>query len=212
MKLYTYFRSSSSFRVRIALNLKEIEYDPFFIQLLEGKQSSVEYLNKNPQGLIPALEDGSEIFTQSGAIIEYLEEVKPEPALLPKDPAGRAHVRAMVNTIMCEIQPLNNLGTLKYLKNNFGHNDEDIGLWIKDFTARGFSSFEEFIKKYGAVEGYCYGKDVTMADIFLIPQIWNARRFDCDLTPYENILRIEEKLYKLDAFDKARPENQPDAP
>ena len=158
------------------------------------------------------MEDGEVILTQSGAIIEYLEEIYPEPPLLPKTQHARAHVRAMTNLIMCEMQPLNNLGTLKYLKDVLGHDPDDVSEWIQHFHVRGFSCLEEFVKKYGGPDGYCFGNTVTLADVFLFPQLWNAHRFECDLRPYENLKRIEKKLHKVEAFYKALPENQLDAP
>ncbi len=210
MKLYTYFRSSSSFRVRIALNFKGIAYEPVFIHLAEGKQRDKDHLGRNPQGLVPVLEDGEVTIGQSVAILEYLEENHPEPSLLPADPVGRAVVRQMVNLIACDIQPLNNLKVLKYLGNDLGHSREQIGDWYRHWITLNFAALEALVAEHGM--GYCFGNKVTMADCFFIPQIWNARRFDTDLSAFPNLLKIEAALYKLEAFDKALPENQPDAP
>lgn len=211
MKLYTYFRSSSSFRVRIALNLKGLDYEPEFIHLVKGEQSSKNYLALNPQGLVPALEVEGDIITQSGAIIDYLEESYPEPALLPFGALARSRVRSMVNLIACEMQPMNNLSVLHYLKSPLKHEQAEVNAWYAHWIKRGFSALNEMVVRYGGRDGYCYGGDVSMADVFLFPQMWNARRFNCDLTPYENLCRIEGKLSKIPAFERALPENQPDA-
>lgn len=209
MKLYTYFRSSSSFRVRIGLNLKGIAYEPVFVHLAEGKQRAEDHLARNPQGLIPVLEDGEVTIGQSTAIFEYLEETHPKPALLPTDPVERAVVRQMVNLVACDIQPLNNLKVLKYLNNELGHSKEEIDTWYRHWITLNFAALEALVMEHG--KGYCFGSTVTMADCFFIPQIWNARRFDTDLSGFPNLLKIETALYKLEAFDKALPENQPDS-
>lgn len=210
MKLYTYFRSSSSFRVRIALNYKGIRYEPVFVHLAEGQQREKAHLGRNPQGLVPVLDDDGVIITQSVAIIEYLEETQALPALLPKDPVARARVRTMVNLIACDIQPLNNLKVLKYLNDPLGHSKEEIDDWYRHWIGLNFIALEALVAEHG--KGYCFGGTVTMADCFFIPQIWNAWRFDADLSAFPNLLKIEEALYKLDAFEAAKPENQPDAP
>lgn len=209
MKLYTYFRSSSSFRVRIALNFKGISYEPVFVHLAEGKQREKNHLSRNPQGLVPVLEDGDVVIAQSVAIFEYLEETHPKPALLPADPAGRAVVRQMVNLVACDIQPLNNLKVLKYLEDPMGHSKSEIGDWYRHWITLNFAALEALVAEHG--KGYCFGDTVTMADCFFIPQIWNARRFDADLSAFPALLKIEAALYKLEAFDKALPENQPDS-
>lgn len=209
MKLYTYFRSSSSFRVRIALNLKDIAYEPVFVHLVKGEQSSEAYKAKNPMGLVPALEVDGKVLAESVAIIEYLDEVAPAPAFLPEEPMDRAVVRAMVNVIACGIQPLNNLAVLKYLKEPLGKEQADVDQWYTHWIERGFEAMEKMVAEHGGA--YCFGDKVTMADVFLIPQIWNGRRFNTDMTPYPNLMRVEEALYQIDAFDKAKPENQPDA-
>jgi len=209
MKLYTYFRSSSSFRVRIAMNFKGIAYEPVFVQLVEGKQRDPAHLARNPQGLVPVLEDGAKTIAQSVAIIEYLEETHPAPALLPNSPLDRARVRQMVNLIACDIQPLNNLKVLKYLKKPLDHSEDEIKTWYNHWITLNFAALERLVQKYGGT--YCFGGQVTMADVFFIPQIWNARRFNANLDDFPKLRRIEEALYKLPAFDKARPENQPDA-
>ncbi len=176
---------------------------------MKGEQAGAEHLKRNPQGLVPVLEDGEFTISQSLAIIEYLEETQPEPALLPKSPEDRAGVRRMVDLVACDIQPLNNLKVLKYLKGPLGHSQEEIGLWYNHWISLNFKALETLVKDKGG--GYCFGDSVTMADVFLIPQMWNASRFDCDLAPFPALAAIEERLYKLDPFDTARPENQPDA-
>lgn len=210
MKLYTYFRSSSSFRVRIALNLKGLNYKPVFVHLVKGQQREPTHLARNPQGLVPVLEDGNKVISQSVAIIEYLEETYPAPHLLPNAPEDRARIRQMVNLIACDIQPLNNLKVLKYLKHPLGHSQEEITAWYNHWITLNFTALENLVQKCGGT--YCFGGEVTMADVFFIPQIWNARRFQTNLDPFPKLRKIEQALYKLKAFDAARPENQPDAP
>ncbi len=210
MKLYTYFRSSSSFRVRIALNLKELEYESVFVHLVKDEQTSAEHLARNPQGLIPVLDTGDAMLTQSPAIIDYLDETYPEPALLPTDPIAKAQVRAMVNLIACEMQPLNNLAVLKHLKSDLGQDQDGVNAWYKHWVDRGFTALEKHLEKHSG--SYCFGDTITMADVFLIPQVWNARRFDCDLSKFPKIEAVEKRLYQLDAFVRALPENQADNP
>lgn len=208
MKLYTYYRSSSSFRVRIALNWKGIAYQPAFVHLAKGEQNEAGHLARNPQGLVPVLDDGGTVVAQSVAIIEYLEEKFPAKPLLPKDPAGRAQVRSLVNLIACDIQPLNNLKVLKYLAGPLKQPKAAVDDWYRHWIALNFAALEEKVARLG--QGYCFGGGVTMADCFFIPQIWNARRFDTDLSPFPLLLKVEEALYQLPAFEKAKPENQPD--
>lgn len=212
MKLYTYFRSSAAFRVRIALGLKGLEYEPQFVHLAEGAQTSAEYLARNPQGLIPLLEADDGGLSQSLAIIEYIDETHPEPPLLPADPVGRARVRAMAQLIACDIHPLNNLRIMKYLGGPMGQSDEDIAVWYRHWIAEGFGALEELVEQYGAEGGYCYGGGITMVDCLLVPQVWNARRFDTDMSVFPRLEDIDARLQKVEAFRAAAPENQPDFP
>lgn len=211
MKLYTYFRSSSSFRVRIALNYKGIKWTPEYVHLVKGEQRSDDHLARNPQGLVPVLEDEGELITQSHAIIEYIEDLYPEPALLPSAPLDRARVRAMVNLIASEMQPKNNLEVMKYIKDPLGHDQADVDTWYRHWVVKGFTAMEELVNRYGGEDGYCFGNTVTMADLFLVPQIWNAKRFNVDMSQFPSLSKVEAKLYKIAAFENARPENQPDA-
>lgn len=211
MKLYTYFRASSPFRVRMALNLKGIEYEPEFVHLVKAEQKSPEYLKHNPQGLVPTLVDGDDSIIESTAIIEYLEEKYPEPSLLPGTALDRARIRSMAQLIACGIQPLNNLRVMKFMKGVLECDQDDVDEWYNHWIRHGFSALETLVEQYGGVEGYCYGDGITMADLYLVPQMYNAHRFGCDLDGYPNLRRIESKMYKHPAIDAARPENQPDA-
>ncbi len=210
MKLFTYFRSSASFRVRIALNLKGIAWEPVFMHLPEGGHKEAAYLEKNPQGLVPALEDGDAVLTQSLAIIEYLDETHPEPPFLPAAPADRARVRAMALIVACDIHPLNNLQVLKYLKGPLGHDQEAVERWYRHWVSRGFEGLEELVRRHGS-ETHCFGDRLSLADICLVPQMWNARRFKTDLSPFPSLVRIDAHLSSLPAFAEAAPEVQPDA-
>ncbi len=208
--LYTSFRSSSSYRVRIALNIKEIPYEPVFVSLVEGEQSRASYLSKNPQGLVPTLEVDGVALTQSAAIIEYLEQNHPTPPLLPDDAVARARVRALVNLVACDIQPLNNLQVLKYLKKDLGLGQDQIDAWYDHWILRGFTALEHLVEIYGS-ERHCFGDSLTMADVYLVPQLWNARRFKTSLVGLPNLVRIDAALNEMDAFRNAAPENQQDA-
>ena len=211
-RLYTYFRSSATYRVRIALGVKGLDYEPAFVNLRDGAQKEPGYLAKNPQGLIPAFEtDKGEVLSQSLAIIEYLDETHPQPPLLPADPLGRARVRAMAQVVACEMHPLNNLGILKYLKGPLGQDQEAIDAWYQHWIARGFSSLEAMVSKFGGDDGFCYGQAITLADVCLVPQMWNARRFECDLAPYPRLVAIDTRLQAIEAFALAAPEAQADS-
>ncbi len=211
MKLYDYFRSSAAFRVRIALNLKGLSAERAFIHLRRNDQSAPAYLTLNPQGLVPALEDDGQAFTQSLAIIEYLDETHPEPPLLPGHPADRARVRALAQIIACDIHPLDNLRVLRYLADPLGHDEATIGRWFNHWIAKGFQALEAFLAEDDQTGAFCHGDAPGLADICLVPQVFNARRYKLDLAPYKTIARVFETCMAKDAFEKARPENQPDA-
>jgi maleylacetoacetate isomerase len=213
MKLYTFFRSSASYRVRIALNLKGLPYEPIPVHLRRGggEHLAPAYVAKNPQALLPALEDDGRVLTQSLAIIEYLEERHPEPPLLPKQPADRALVRSMALAVACEVHPIQNLRVLNYLKSELKQTDEVATAWARHWIALGFSALEEMIAAGLRRGAFCFGDAPTLADICLVPQLANARRFGSDLSGYRNLLSIEAECVKIPAFVRAAPENQPDA-
>jgi maleylacetoacetate isomerase len=213
MKLYTFFRSSASYRVRIALNLKGLAYESLPVHLRRGggEQHSADYKKKNPQELVPALEDQGRILTQSLAIIEYIEERHPEPPLLPKEPADRALVRAMALAVACEIHPIQNLRVLNHVKSEFKQSDEAANVWARHWIALGFSALEQMVATAPKRGAFCFGDKPTLADICLVPQLANARRFGCDLAAYPTLIQIDAACVALAAFAKAAPENQPDA-
>ncbi len=202
--LYDYFRSSASYRVRIALNLKGLAYDSVPVSLLDNAQRAPEYLSKNPQGLVPALLDGEQLLTQSLAICEYLEETYPQPALLPNDAIGRARVRALALSIACDIHPLNNLRVLRRLEAQFAADQAGKDAWYQHWIQSGFEAFEQQIQSTHGQ--YCFGDTVTLADLALVPQVYNARRFNCDLSAYPTMRAIEQRCLTLDAFARAIPE------
>ena len=211
MKLYTFFRSSAAYRVRIALNLKGLDYTavPIHFRKEGGQHRKPEFLKLNPQGLLPVLQDGEVTLSQSLAIIEYLDEVYPDTALLPIDAIDKANVRAMTQLIACEIHPLNNLRVLGYLKNKLDQDDDSVNEWYQHWVALGFDALEVMISSKGGQ--YCYGDTITIADTCLIPQVYNALRFKCDMSKYPQINRIYSELNSLAAFQEAAPEVQPDA-
>ena len=213
MKLFSYFRSSAAWRVRIALAWKGIEHGQVPVHLLRdgGQQRSESYLRVNPQGLVPALEEGGKVLAQSIAILEYLEETHPQPPLLPADPWRRAEVRAMALAIACDIHPLNNLRVLNYLKGPLGQDAVAVSVWYRHWIAEGLAPLEELARLHGDGKQYLYGDSVTLADVCLVPQVYNARRFGCDLAPYPTLVAVDEYLGTLPAFAAARPEAQPDA-
>lgn len=210
MKLYTYFRSSAAFRVRIALNLKGLAYEPAFVHLAKGEHLQPAFAAINPQGLLPALQVDGALLAQSIAIMEYLEETHPQPSLLPQDPLARARVRSLSLLVACEIHPLNNPRVLKYVKNALGHSQDEIDAWYRHWIADGLAKLEAELKKPGAGK-HCHGDAPGMADCCLVPQIFNAQRFKCDLGPYPTVMRVFDAGMKLDAFDRAQPSKQPDA-
>jgi maleylpyruvate isomerase len=213
MKLYTFFRSSASYRVRIALNLKGLtcEQVPIHLRRGGGEQFAASYKTINPQALVPALEDDGRILTQSLAIIEYLEERYPKPALLPADPADRALVRSMALIIACEIHPIQNLRVLVHLKNNLQQSDDDLNRWARQWIDLGLSALEQTVTSGPKRGTFCFNNAPTLADICLVPQLANARRFGCDLAVYPTLLKIENACNALPPFADAAPEKQPDA-
>jgi maleylacetoacetate isomerase len=213
MRLYDYFRSSAAYRVRIALNLKGVKPDErTFVHLRMGNQRAQDYLALNPQGLVPALAlDDGHVLTQSLAIIEYLEETHPEPPLLPREPFARARVRAIALQIACEIHPLNNLRVLNYLIGTLGVAREQKDGWYRYWIDVGFEALEKMLARDAATGRYCHGERPTLADVCLVPQIANARRFDIDMSPYPTLTRIESACNALPAFADAAPAHQPDA-
>jgi maleylacetoacetate isomerase len=210
VKLYTYFRSSAAFRVRIALNLKGLAYEPEFVHLAKGEHRKPQYSGRYPQGLLPTLiTDGLEL-SQSLAIIEYLDETRPQPPLLPRDAPGRARVRSLSLLIACEIHPLNNLRTLQYLKRELRQSEDQVSAWYRYWIADGLAKLEADLLRNGK-DKFCHGDSPTMADCCLVPQIFNAKRYHCDLAPYPTTMRVFEQCMKLEAFDRAQPSKQPDA-
>lgn len=209
--LYGYFRSSAAYRVRIALNLKGVDYDQIPVNLVQGEQRDGEHLARNPQGLVPSLVlDDSSVINQSLAVCEYLDEVHPEPALLPVDALGRAQVRGLAQLIACEIHPLNNLKVLKYLVGELGADEAAKLAWYHHWIGEGFTALEAMLANLSNGD-FCYGDTPTLADICLVPQVYNAQRFECDLSAYPTIQRIVANCRLLPAFAKAAPEAQPDA-
>ncbi len=212
MELYTFFRSSAAFRVRIALALKKVDFTaiPRHFRRNGGEHRQPEYLAINPQGLVPALTHGELRITQSLAIIEYLDSVFPDPELIPDDPAERARVQAMAQVIACDIHPINNLRVLNYLREQFGQDDAGVKAWVQHWVALGFEGFEGLVSQTSDGRFSC-GESISLADICLVPQVYNARRFGCDLSAYPTINSIAEHLEFHPAFVAAAPEQQPDA-
>ena len=213
MKLYTFFRSSASYRVRIALNLKGLDYEhaPIHLRRGGGEQLRPAYKAINPQALVPALEDEGQIFSQSLAIIEYLEERYPKPPLLPSDAAERAAVRSMALLIACEVHPIQNLRVLNHLKSDHKQSDDDTSRWARHWINLGLSALEQMINSVSSRGEFCFGQTPTMADLCLVPQLSNARRFGVDLSAYPKLLAIEAACMSVPAFANAAPDQQPDA-
>ena len=211
MTLYDYFRSTAAYRVRITLNLKGLDYQQAPVNLLKGEDHGMDYRAVNPQGLVPALTVDKAVLQQSLAICEYLDEVEPEPPLLPGDPLQRAQIRALAQMVACDIHPVNNLRILKYLTGELGVSEAQKLNWYRHWIDEGFRPIEQILEKTAPDGPFCFGERVTLADICLVPQIYNARRFELDLTPYPRIVAIEQHCLTLDAFERAKPDNQPDA-
>jgi maleylacetoacetate isomerase len=213
LTLHSYFRSSASYRVRIALNLKGLSYTTIPVHLLKGggQQHSSDYQRVNPAKLVPTLVDDGHAIGQSLAIMEYLDETHPEPALLPRDPLGRARVRGLAQSVACEIHPLNNLRVLQYLDNDLKVDEATKATWYRHWITLGFTAIEGMLAKDPATGTFCHGNAPGLADCCLIPQIANSRRFDTPLEAFPTIRRIEEACLALDAFARAAPQLQPDA-
>ena len=213
LKLYTYFRSSAAFRVRIALHYKGLPYQAIPVHLLRGggEQHSAAFADRNPARLIPVLEDGAFTLAQSLAIIEYLEETQPTPALLPRGAAARAGVRALALSIACDIHPLNNTRVLRYLKEPLEIDEQRRAEWSRHWIALGFTALERVLAQGGTARACCYGDTPTLADCCLIPQVFNAQRVNCPLEPFPTIWRIYQHCMQLDAFARAAPGAQGDA-
>ena len=213
MKLYTYFRSSAAYRVRIALNLKGLSYEAVPVHLLRdgGQHLMDDYLTVNPSGLVPALQDEDITLTQSMAILEYLEEVHPMVPLLPRDAVGRARVRELAQIVACDIHPINNLRVLKYLVKHLGQSEEAKTDWYRHWVIEGLRSLESHLARNPGTGSFCHGDSPTIADCFLVPQVFNAKRFDIDVDAYPTIARINELCVDLPAFKAAHPSHQPDA-
>lgn len=215
MKLYGYWRSSAAYRVRIALNLKGISAEQLSVHLVRdgGEQHKAAYIALNPLELVPTLVVDDELdvdaLSQSLAIIEYLDEIHPQSPLLPASALERAHVRAMALTVACEIHPLNNLRVLQYLTQTLGADDTAKNTWYHHWVASGFMALETLLTRHSG--RYCFGNAVTLADLCLVPQVYNAQRFNVDLTPYPNIMRVWAECNQLEAFANAAPERQADA-
>jgi maleylpyruvate isomerase len=211
LALYSYFRSSAAFRVRIALNLKGLKPEMHFVHLRNGAQHSEAYKHINPQQLVPTLVSGGQAIGQSLAIIEYLDEIAPQPPLMPTDAKAKARVREIALGVACDIHPIANLRVLQYLKNRMNADEKALLEWQRHWIGEGLAALEQLLASDPARGKFCHGDSPTMADICLVPQMTNARRVEMDLAPYPTLLRIEAAAYTLPAFVAARPENQPDA-
>ncbi|MGH8766067.1 MAG: maleylacetoacetate isomerase [Burkholderiales bacterium] len=210
MKLYTYFRSSAAFRVRIALNLKGLAYDPEFVHLARGEHREAGYAALNPQALVPTLMVDGHPLSQSLAIMEYLEETHPAPPLLPPEPLARARVRSLALLVACEIHPLNNLRALRHLRKALGQSEEQVQAWYRHWIADGLEKLEAELRA-PHTGTYSHGELPTLADCCLVPQVLNAQRYQCELAPYPTVVRVFEACMRLEAFDRAQPSKQPDA-
>ena len=208
MKLYDYYRSTASYRVRIALNVKKINYEKCSVHLVDngGEQHLATYLEVNPQGLVPTLDENGHILSQSLAIIEYLDEICPTPPLLPQNPLGRGQVRSLAMIIACDMHPLNNLRVLQQLKQQFQATEEQVTEWYHHWLTQGFDAIEQQLKHLPRKTNVCYGHEVSLADICLIPQVYNAKRFHFSMKDYPLINKINDYCLTLDAFVDAAPE------
>jgi maleylpyruvate isomerase len=211
MKLYGFSRSSAAFRVRIALNLKGIAWEHINISLPDGDQFDDSYKTLNPQGRVPTLIDGDNVLYQSMAILEYLEETHPEPAFLPSDPVGRARVRGLADIIACDIHPLNNLAVLKFLSREMGADKDAVNVtWYQHWIYEGFNALEAHLAADSETGTFAHGDAPGLVDICIVPQVFNAQRYECALSPYPRLMGIFAECMKLEAFDNAQPSKQPD--
>jgi maleylacetoacetate isomerase len=213
IRLHGYWRSSAAWRVRLALNLKGLDWQPVPVHLLRdgGEQRRPDFLALNPQGLVPALEIDGQVLSQSLAIVEYLEETRPQPALLPADPAGRARVRSLAQLIACDIHPLNNLRVLQYLRDPAGLEETAREAWVRHWIGEGLRAMEARLASEAGTGRFCHGDAPGLADCCLVPQLYNARRYGCELGEFPALLRIESACAALPAFRQAEPSAQPDA-
>jgi maleylpyruvate isomerase len=209
MILHGYWRSGAAYRVRIALNLKGVAYEQKGVDLRTGAQRDPAFLSRNPQGMVPALEADGLVLTQSPAILEWLEETRPKPPLLPSGPADRAAVRAMTALVVCDVHPLNNLRVLKALRETFDADQAAVDAWAGRWIGAGFDALERLVERHGA--GFCFGATPTLADVALIPQMYSARRFNVDPARWPRLMRVEAAALALPAFAEAHPDRQPDA-
>jgi maleylacetoacetate isomerase/maleylpyruvate isomerase len=209
MKLYSFFRSSAAYRVRLALSVKGVDYETVTVSLPKGAHRAPEFAALNPHRTVPVIDDDGVVLMQSLAIVEYLDSRFPEPRLIPLEPVLRARVQAFAQVIACDIHPLNNLRVLRHLRSELGLDEERVKSWVRHWIGESFRSLEALLAQ--SAGRYCFGDELTLADVFLVPQVYNARRFDCDLTPFPAIVRVTDALRALPAFARAAPELQPDA-
>ncbi|MEM9171522.1 MAG: maleylacetoacetate isomerase [Pseudomonadota bacterium] len=206
LRLYGYYRSSTSYRTRIALNLKGLEYETIKVSLAQGAQHEDKFTAINPMAAVPVLEIDDLTLTQTPAIFQYLEEQCPQPALLPSDPRRRQQVRQLANIIECDIHPLNNLRVLKYLRDTLSANDDQVGDWYRHWVSQGFAAIESALSSSSSNNRYCVGDAPTYADVALVPQVYNARRFNTDLSAFPKLVAIDASLNEIDAFALAHPD------
>jgi len=213
LTLYSFWRSTASYRVRIALNLKGLEYETVpYNPVAPDAAARAEYRKLNPHGLVPTLVDGTSAIAQSLAIVEYLEETRPSPPLLPASPAARAFARQLALTVACDIHPLNNVAVLNYLTQDLGLGDDQRRAWYRHWVTRGLDAFDALLRGHGHSGPYCLGAEPGLADLCLVPQLFNAHFFEVPTAGWPLLLEIERNCLKLPAFDRARPNRQPDAP
>ena len=210
MRLYSFFLSSAAFRVRIALNLKGVDYETIIVDLPKGEHRAAAFLATNPQATVPVIDDDGTMLWQSLAIIDYLDARFPTPRLIPIEPVARARAQALAQLIVCEMHPLNNLRVRNYLREELDLDEAAASRWYKHWIAEGFTGLEALVRRFSGGR-YSFGDAVTVADVCLVPQVYNARRFGCDLAPYPTLVRIADGLAVEPAFARAAPERQPDA-